>query len=316
MVRCNVYNDFSHFVATPIERRSSSPRKVNPKTDFDKVFDDLYERYVEFDGLKNDEFGREDLYKRLCFDLHNIYGFGAEYSLVKDKVRLKLNNKAKAEFRRQLRFLRKSALFKAFWTHFVTISYSDEYLNEKEFKEKLREFFSNMKRRYGWLIAGKFERGDENGRLHFHGLARILPGTSFSKIEDKIEYNKMTRRMELRHANVALDEKFGRTDFATINQFEMIYGNVALYVSKYTNKSVGEAYYSEGIPSGFVLNVEEEEIAVMTVTELRYIDKKTEEEKKLEKIKLILRDSSFKTTQEEFFDVNIFGKHRRIQYVS
>lgn len=312
MALCKVYRDYSHFVAKPIEsRKSDKPKKVEPKTDFDWIFDGLYQCYTE-KGFRNDKKDRPELYKRICFDLHNVMGFGEnDYGYIKEKVHLKLNNKLKAELRRLERFERKSAMFKEFWTHFITITYNDKYMDEETFEKKLRQFLSNQAKRFGWLIAGKFERGEKDGRLHFHALIHMVPGTSFSQIECCNEYNPLSQRMEERYVNVELEEKFGRTDFAPLNQIELQHGNVAEYVCKYTNKSEGKTYYSRGIPTDMVLEIEDDEISCKKEYDLEYIDKETDEKKVVQKVKYILRDSVFKTMEEEAFNVEIFMLHRR-----
>ena len=314
MALCNVYRDYSHFVAKPIVcRESEKPRKVEPKTDIDWIFDALYQCYTE-KGFRNDKKDRAELYKRICFDLHDVMGFGEnDYGYIKDKVSAKLNNKLKAELNRLKRFERKSAMFKEYWTHFITITYNDQYMDEETFEKKLRQWLSNQNKRFGWLFAGKFERGEKDGRLHFHALAHILPGTSFSDIECRNEYNPLQKRMEERYVNVELEEKFGRTDFVPLNQIELQHGNVAEYVCKYTNKSEGKTFYSRGILSEMVLEIKDNEISCTKEYDLEYIDKETDEKKVIRKVKHILRDTVFKTTEEEAFNVEIFMLHRRKQ---
>ena len=314
MALCNVYRDDSHFVAKPIVcRESEKPRKVEPKTDIDWIFDALYQCYTE-KGFRNDKKDRAELYKRICFDLHDVMGFGEnDYGYIKDKVSAKLNNKLKAELNRLKRFERKSAMFKEYWTHFITITYNDQYMDEETFEKKLRQWLSNQNKRFGWLFAGKFERGEKDGRLHFHALAHILPGTSFSDIECRNEYNPLQKRMEERYVNVELEEKFGRTDFVPLNQIELQHGNVAEYVCKYTNKSEGKTFYSRGILSEMVLEIKDNEISCTKEYDLEYIDKETDEKKVIRKVKHILRDTVFKTTEEEAFNVEIFMLHRRKQ---
>ena len=314
MALCNVYRDYSHFVAKPIVcRESEKPRKVEPKTDIDWIFDALYQCYTE-KGFRNDKKDRSELYKRICFDLHDVMGFGEnDYGYIKDKVYAKLNNKLKAELNRLKRFERKSAMFKEYWTHFITITYNDQYMDEETLVKKLRQWLSNQNKRFGWLFAGKFERGEKDGRLHFHALAHILPGTSFSDIECRNEYNPLQKRMEERYVNVELEEKFGRTDFVPLNQIELQHGNVAEYVCKYTNKSEGKTFYSRGILSEMVLEIKDNEISCTKEYDLEYIDKETDEKKVIRKVKHILRDTVFKTTEEEAFNVEIFMLHRRKQ---
>ncbi|MBR1746766.1 MAG: hypothetical protein IJ735_00970 [Clostridia bacterium] len=279
------------------------------------MFDCLYEVYTD-QGIKNDEKHREELYKRITYDLHDQLGFDREYALIKDKVFQKLKNKAKAEIQRLNRFEKKAMMFKEYWTHFGTITFSDEVMDEATFEKKIRKLLSNSTNRSGWVISGKFERGEVGGRLHFHFLARILPGTSFSKIEQVKEYNPLTKRMEKRWKNVELEEKFGRTDFAPINRMDLLYGNVAEYVSKYENKSSGKTYYSRGIPTGFTMDVLEEEIACEKKTEVVIVDKETEQERTIENIRYILSDQTFKDVPEETFDVKLFAKRRKIQSVA
>lgn len=312
MAFCKVYRDFSQFVAKPIEsRKSDKPREVQPKTDFDWIFDGLYETYIE-KGFQNNLKQRPELYKRICYDMYNVMGFDSDYAQVKEKVHHLLNNKAKAELRRLERFDKKASMLKEYWTHFITITYNDKYMDEEAFENRLRQLLGNNTRRFGWLIAGKFERGEQDGRLHFHALVHIIPGTSFSKIECRNEYNPLTKRMEERYVNVELEKKFGRTDFVPINQVALIYGNIAEYVSKYTNKSNGKSYYSRGIPTEMVMHIDDFEIACTKKYEIEYLDKETDEKKVIEKVRYVLKDNIFKESEEEAFDVKVFSLHRRI----
>lgn len=312
MALCKVYRDFSHFVAKPIEsRKSDKPREVLPKTDFDWIFDGLYETYVE-KGFQNNLKQRPELYKRICYDMYNVMGFDSDYAQVKEKVHHLLNNKAKAELRRLERFDKKASMLKEYWTHFATITYNDKYMDEETFQKKLRQWNNNQTKRFGWIFAGKFERGEKDGRLHFHALIHMVPGTSFGRIEHKKEYNPLSKKMEERYVNVELDEKFGRTDFVPINQVDLIHGNVAEYVCKYTNKSNGETYYSRGIPTEMVMDIDDDEIACTKKYEIEYLDKETDEKKVIEKVRYVLKDNIFKESEEEAFDVKVFALHRRI----
>lgn len=259
MKKCNVYFDGSNFYAVPIESRKGAERaKPVRDTNFEKAFNEIYEDHVSRE-FKNNSRGRNDLYKKICFDMKKNYG--GEESILKDKIKVALINKFKAEQRRKERFSRKGMLHLEFWTHFITCTYNSAMMTEEEFEKRLRKFFSNCSERQGWVIQGRFERAPETGRLHFHGMARIPFGSSFSEIVYHREYNPLTHKLEDRYENVYVDTMIGRSDFEPVDSFDHkdvnVMAKVMDYIIKYSDKTGGKIYYSRGIPTGLEMEITE-----------------------------------------------------------
>lgn len=307
MLYCNVYRDMSHFYAKPIIPATNRKRETKVKDDFDIVFLNKYSEYIK-SGLKNDKHGRMELFKRLAFDMYQEFGGEKEY--VSDRVNNKLVNLSKAEIMRLARFDKKVSLYKEFWTHFGTVTYDSKKFTEEEFIEKFKTFLGNVCFRYGWIIAGKFEVGDE-GRKHFHCVARILPGSNFSQITKVHEWNYQTKEWRDRYVLNELEERFGRTDFIPLTADEISNRNIADYVCKYTNKSDGECYYSRGIPSGFCMIIDENEITAEVETIIKIIDKNGEE-KEIKKVRYVLADDVCSEGMNSPFDLNKLKKKREI----
>lgn len=254
MKNCNVYFDGSNYYAVPIVHRNNNERAKSIKNStFKKAFNEVYDYYMSR-GCS-----RSDLYKKICHDMKKNYG-GNE-SLLKDKIRVALIDKAKAEAVSKERFRRKGMLHLDFWTHFITCTYNPVLMTEEVFEKRLRKLFSNCHTRQGWVIMGRFERAPETGRLHFHGLGRIPFGSSFSEIEKCCEYNPLTCRNEERYENVYFDTYIGRSDFKPVDNFDYcdagVMANVMDYIVKYSNKTGGKIFYSRGIPTGIEIELSE-----------------------------------------------------------
>ena len=150
--------------------------------------------------------------------------------------------------RRNLEVRRKRFAFKAYnqaFEYFFTITYDDQKHNEQSFEKSLKSAFSNLHKRYGCLFQGVWERGNENKRLHFHGLIldpnrKILNG--LVKVSD---YNPKTGRKKTYLQSNFFADKFGRNEFSKI--IPQMYDSAVRYITKYLSKQDVKPYYSKGL---------------------------------------------------------------------
>lgn len=157
------------------------------------------------------------------------------------------------------RFRRKANL--NLWNRFVTITYDSNKMSENEFKTKLRKCLSNLHSRRGWRYMGVFELGEENNRLHFHALMYIPNGEMVGDIVERKDYSTKQHKMQSTLTNTFFESKFGRSDFAELNQQEVANGSAIKYITKYLEKSGEKIVYSRGIPSEIYKYIENEDVA-------------------------------------------------------
>jgi len=103
-------------------------------------------------------------------------------------VEEKLEKKWRSMRVRIKRFERKAHMNR--WNYFVTFTYDPKKQTEESFRKKLRKSLSNLHTRRGWKYMGVFEKGGENGTLHFHALIYVLDGEMIGTLIAKNEYSK------------------------------------------------------------------------------------------------------------------------------
>ena len=158
---------------------------------------------------------------------------------------------------RRIRMVRKANL--AYFNYFVTFTYSDRLHTEDSFRKKLKTALRNLCNRRQWKYIGVWERSPEKQRLHFHGLFRIPEGTLPGALIEKEDYNLTTHRRQITHQNTYFNERFGRSDFETIDGAGDL-GNAAAYILKYIEKTGEKIVYSKGLPQYFLSDVMDEDI--------------------------------------------------------
>ena len=147
------------------------------------------------------------------------------------------------------------------WTHFVTITYSDEKHTETEFRAKLRKCLSNLHTRHKWRYMGVFERAPETGRLHFHALVYVPENEMIGTITEKQDYSTKQHKMQTTHENDFFLLRFGRNDFEEISLVELKHGNAVSYLLKYIEKTGEKITYSRGIPAELHTTIDNDDIA-------------------------------------------------------
>lgn len=153
---------------------------------------------------------------------------------------------------RQKRFYRKFAFNRAEFNYAFTVTWSSElYETSEEWLESLLRYFGNICFRKGVRIMGAFEFGDENGRIHFHGVG-YFPEDFFG---DGLHYVKRysTKRhcweQSLEYEHIA--KRFGINEFDSLKtKSKAELSRVLGYISKYVIKNNGRTYYSRGLEDG------------------------------------------------------------------
>ena len=152
------------------------------------------------------------------------------------------------------------------WSYFVTVTYSDEkWTDEDAFRKSLNKCFSNLATRRGWKVAGRYERGEEGNRLHFHALVLVPQGEMVGKLYTDFSYSTKRHQMEQMQLNDFFVKRYGRTEFRSLvgNLDELI--RSARYIAKYMDKDPGEKVrYSRGIATEICLAISETNDAIMT----------------------------------------------------
>lgn len=247
-----IYHDGSHYVGSVVrEYKKPYPKLVGRKR---LEIDELFDAYFLL-GLR-ENLRRKDLFNFIKNKLqeHKCYIDDIDAYIFR-RINVKFHNLHK----RLKIFKRKARLNK--WTHFVTLTYDDNKCDENEFKYKLKRCLANLHTRRGWKYMGVFERAPKTDRLHFHALMYVPSGEMVGTIEDRLDYSTAQQRMQLTHCNVFFEEKFGRNDFAKINDIDVKKGNAIDYITKYIAKSGERILYSRGIPSCVIVKLNYADIA-------------------------------------------------------
>lgn len=257
---CKIYNDGSHYIATP-KLRGVSTRfvKKKVKTILDKDFDRYFlEAITEFRSYK----------KQLAYIKEKIlseYGYpgdeliGALVPFIEEKYKTKMKN---IQLRKK-RFRRKAFLNE--WNYFVTFTYDSEKTTEEDFKVSLRKCLSNFHTRRNWRYMGVWEYGEKEKRLHFHALMFIPEGQMISEIYERKDYSERKHKMIITHENKFFFEKFGKNDFAPITNESLKRGKTLDYILKYITKTNEKIVYSRGIPSEFTDDITDNDVAVTLI---------------------------------------------------
>ncbi len=222
-----------------IEQTEESPSmaKETPKnevllTTHKEIFDELYDKYGEL---------KPHLHKRTIYK--------AMLPLFKDEQTAKYFTDEHWRRKRRNNYVKKQRFeYKAYnqaYEFFFTITYDDKKHDEKSFENSLKLAFSNLHKRHGCLFQGVWERGEENNRLHFHGLIadknrKILDGLELTR-----DYNPKTGRVKEYLQSKYFADKFGRNEFSEI--IPQMYDSAIKYITKYLSKQGVKPYYSKGL---------------------------------------------------------------------
>lgn len=160
--------------------------------------------------------------------------------------------------RRKVRLSKKVNLQRE-WSYFCTFTFSDEKHTEESFRKSLRNTLKYLVSRKGWKHIGVWERGGENGRLHFHGIFYIPQGGMVGEIVKTTDYNTKDHRIQTAHQNTYFLERYGRNDFQQLGSPEEVQHSLG-YLMKYIEKSGERLIYGGKLPTYFESDVLDEDI--------------------------------------------------------
>lgn len=158
---------------------------------------------------------------------------------------------------RRVRLTRKVNLQE--FNYFVTFTYDGEKHTEESFKKKLQGCFKMMCHRKGWKYVGVLERSPEKHRLHFHGLFYIPEGSMPGKLIEVMDYSPIKKRVQKTVQNTYFNERFGRSDFKSVEDRSML-GEAVAYLTKYMEKTGEKMVYSKGLPQFFISDIMDDDI--------------------------------------------------------
>ncbi|MBE6702123.1 MAG: hypothetical protein E7585_01765 [Ruminococcaceae bacterium] len=263
-MRCRVYHDGCHYIAIAPGKRPYANWKPRPKKDHEKAFRELY-RGTKMGYRQETENGVEyvpgmtgnEQKQYILETLQDTFGDAVDdwQEFVNQEFERERNNYCA----RAKRFRRKA--FFNDWNYFVTFTYDDVKATEETFKQRLRRSLSNLHSRRDWTYMGCFERAEDTGRLHFHGLFHVPPGEMVGEIEERESYSTKQHKMQISCVNTWFEKRFGRNDFCPFTNDDIKRGTTLEYILKYIEKSGERIVYSRGIPSDEVANIAVEQCA-------------------------------------------------------
>ena len=246
--------DGSHYIATPKEnfpQGHKRRRATRPLTDKET------EKKAQFEAAYKESQQLPRKERKACMQK-------AMEEAIPDKEQRKeyveRNNERKKTnaIRRKVRLSKKVNLQRE-WSYFCTFTFSDEKHTEESFRKSLRNTLKHLVNRKGWKHIGVWERGGENGRLHFHGIFYIPPDGMVGEIVETTDYNTKDHRMQTAHQNTYFLERYGRNDFQPLGSPEEVQHSLG-YLMKYIEKSGERLIYGGKLPTYFESDVADEDI--------------------------------------------------------
>ena len=249
--KTKIYTDSSHYIGIPEIRRPKAKRP-KPKgkaqtTNADKVeFDEQYRKYSKLRYAEKKKKLEEAFLQKF-----------QDEQLTKGFVEKNMERANRNRMQRKKRFERKVKLQQ--WNYFLTFTYSDEKLNEDDFRKKLMNSLRHLASRRKWKYAGVWERSPKNNRLHFHCLAYIPDGQMIGEIVLVKDYDTVSRRMQETYQNSHFLEHYGRNDFKKIGH-KLMLPKIIDYIGKYIEKSGEKIVYSRGLATYFVSDILDDDV--------------------------------------------------------
>ena len=246
--------DGSHYIATPKEnfpqghkrRRASRPLSIE-ETETKEQFETAYKESQQLPRKERKAFMRKAMEETI-----------PDKEQRKEYVERNNERKKTNAIRRKVRLSKKVNLQRE-WSYFCTFTFSDEKHTEESFRKSLRNTLKHLVNRKGWKHIGVWERGGENGRLHFHGIFYIPPNGMVGEIAETKDYNTKAHRMQTAHQNTYFLERYGRNDFQPLGSPEEVQHSLG-YLMKYIEKSGEKLIYGGKLPTYFVSDVIDEDI--------------------------------------------------------
>lgn len=218
--------------------------KVKTKKD---LFNELYKQFVLLPY--------NERYENI---LENMRMFFPKDNRLEEYVKDNLEKKKRNLICRRTRMIRKANL--ANFNYFCTFTYSDELHTEESFKKTLKKTFANFASRKAWKYMGVWERSPEKLRLHFHGLFNIPNGTIPGELTEKRDYSTTEHKMQTTVESSYFSERFGRNDFALLDEDANRLSVAVSYLMKYIEKTGERIVYSKGLYQYFISDIMDDDI--------------------------------------------------------
>ena len=212
-----------------------------------ELFEELYARYQNLPR-----------YKRKALILKEMRPYFKDMDAARLYVETNTWRKVRNLIARRTRMVRKINLQE--FNYFVTFTYDGSLHTEESFRKGLKNCLGHFHSRRGWKYVGVWERSPKKKRLHFHGIFHIPDGTMPGMMIEVNDYSFSTRKRQITRQNSYFNERFGRSDFETIEDKQMLGGAIA-YIVKYLEKTGEKIVYSKGLPQFFVSDIMEEDVA-------------------------------------------------------
>ena len=245
--------DGSHYIATPKEnfpqgrkrRRAARPLSVE-ESEKKEQFEAAYKESQQLPKKERKAYMRKAMEETI-----------PDKEQRKEYVERNNERKKTNAIRRKVRLAKKAYLQE--WSFFCTFTFSDALHTEESFRKSLRNTFKHLVARKGWKHIGVWERGGENGRLHFHGIFYIPPGGMVGEIVETKDYSTKDHRMQTAHQNTYFLERYGRNDFQALGSPMEVQHSLG-YLMKYIEKSGERLIYGGELPTYFESDVMDEDI--------------------------------------------------------
>ena len=104
-----------------------------------------------------------------------------------------------------------------------------------------------------------WERSPEKKRLHFHGVFYVPEEGMIGDLVPVCDYSFNTHKMQTTMQNTYFNERFGRSDFESIDDKGRM-GEALAYLMKYIEKTGEKIVYSKGLPQYFISDIMDEDI--------------------------------------------------------
>ena len=246
--------DGSHYIATP---KGNFPQGRKRRRSAHPLSEQEAEQKEQFEAAYKES-------QQLPKKERKAYMRKAMEDVIPDKKQRKAyverNNERKQTnaIRRRVRLSKKVNLQRE-WNFFCTFTFSDKLHTEESFRKSLRNTLKHLVNRKGWKHIGVWERGGENGRLHFHGIFYIPPDGMIGELTETRDYSTKDHRMQTAHQNTYFLERYGRNDFQALGSPMEIQHSLG-YLMKYIEKTGERLIYGGKLPTYFVSDVMDEDI--------------------------------------------------------
>ena len=229
------------------EKNQEKPLKNSKILTKKQYFNELYAKYID---LKKNERKKQII--------KDMLPYFKEKKQCEDFVNANFERKLRNLICRRTRMVRKANL--AGFNYFCTFTYDGARHTEETFRKKLKNALSLFSSRKNWKYMGVWEKSPENHRLHFHGLFNIPEGTLPGNITQVKDYDTRNHRMQFSYQSSYFNERFGRSDFKEIDEYENKLGSAIAYMTKYMEKTGEKIVYSKNLYQYFISDILENDI--------------------------------------------------------